>query len=108
MTRVIALTVAVVFVGTSSGFAETLRPVAVITPAPGATRIDFSPRAAGIDTMAAVRARKVVKADARAPRALQSTQQRSFWRSPWPYAIIAGVVVAGVIIANASGDGNGY
>ena len=104
MKRVIALTVAVVFVGASSSFAETLRPVAASVPPPAATRIDFSATAAGIDTMVAAQA-PAVKAEARAPRAPQSTQRRSFWKSPWPYAIIAGVVVAGVIIANGSGDG---
>jgi hypothetical protein len=33
--------------------------------------------------------------------------KKSFWKSPWPYVIAAGVVIAGVLIAT-SGDGPGY
>jgi hypothetical protein len=68
---------------------------------------DFSARAAGIEAM--------VKADLARPslamvpaRARQANpSKKSFWKSPWPYVIAAGVVIAGVLIAT-SGDGSGY
>jgi hypothetical protein len=70
-------------------------------------RFDFSAKAAGIEAMVkADSARPSLAAvPARAPQA--NTTKKSFWKTPWPYVIAAGVVVAGVLIAT-SGDGNGY
>jgi hypothetical protein len=104
MKRALALAVAATFVCASPGFAQSTLPASA--PAPAAVtvvgRVDLSARAAGIESMAAARARK---GDARAVRAAQGTQGRSFWKSPWPYVIIAGVVTAGVLIASGDGDG---
>ena len=99
MTRVVALAAAMVFLAATPGFAQAPPQAA---PVSAKSRIDFSPRAAGIDTMSATQARRD---DARrAPRAPQS-QGRSFWKTPWPYVIIGGVVAAGIIIASGDGDG---
>ena len=69
-------------------------------------KFDFSARAAGIEAMvkADVARPSLAVVPARAPQA--TTTKKSFWKSPWPYLITAGVVVAGVLIAT-SGDGNG-
>jgi hypothetical protein len=58
---------------------------------------DFSPKAAGI-TLAAVKNAEVI-----APIAKQNGGKKSFWKSPWPY-VIAGAVIAGVIIATKGYD----
>jgi hypothetical protein len=73
-------------------------------------KFDFSAKAAGIEALV-----KAEKADLSRPsRALVPARARqanptkkSFWKSPWPYVIAAGVVIAGVLIAT-SGDGSGY
>lgn len=58
---------------------------------------DFSPKAAGITLDAAK------KPDVIAPIAKQNGGKKSFWKSPWPY-VIAGAVIAGVIIATKGYD----
>jgi len=109
MTRVIATTVAALFLLTSSGFAQATRLSTDRSATQPAGQRDFSAKAAGIDTMAAAHARATVKKDSRTEGAIQSNGKRSFWKTPWPY-VIAGVVVAGAIIiaSNSGGSGSGY
>ncbi|HUF47246.1 MAG TPA: hypothetical protein VMM93_05460 [Vicinamibacterales bacterium] len=103
MKRVFALATAALLFATAPALAQTASDRAHNRVAPAAaSRVDFSPRAAGIDAMAAAPERK---ADKRETRTAQNTQGRSFWKTPWPYVIIAGVVTAGVLIAGGAGDG---
>ena len=61
-------------------------------------KFDFSARAAGIEAM--------VKS-APMPARQATTTKKSFWKTPWPYVIAGGAIIAGVLIAKG-GDGNGY
>jgi hypothetical protein len=74
------------FLSVSTGLAQSAQ----------ARRPDFSPKAAGI-SLAAMK-----KPDAIAPIPKQNGK-KSFWKSPWPY-VIAGAVIAGVIIATKGYD----
>jgi hypothetical protein len=112
MTRVLALALAATIVFGSPAFAQSTpapaRPAAArpaaVTPPPSA-RADFSARAAGIEKLAAARPQPdTARADAAAQNAQPDPARRSFWKTPWPYVIIAGVV-AGVLIAGGDGDG---
>jgi hypothetical protein len=85
--RAIVSVVVLCFLSVSTGLAQGAQP----------RRPDFSPKAAGI-TLAAVK-----KMDANAPVAKQNGGKKSFWKSPWPY-VIAGAVIAGVIIATKGYD----
>jgi hypothetical protein len=75
-------------VSISTGLAQSAQP----------RRPDFSPKAAGI-TLASV------KPDPIAPIKKQNGGKKSFWKSPWPY-VIAGVVIAGIVIATKGYDDN--
>jgi hypothetical protein len=70
-------------------------------------KFDFSARAAGIEALvkADVGRPSLATSLARAPQA--TSTKKSFWKTPWPYVIAGGLVVAGVLIGK-SGDGNGY
>jgi hypothetical protein len=106
MTRALVLALAITVLFASPGFAQSpsAPPTAAAKP-PAVARTDFSARAAGIDKMTAARTRPE---NAPAPRPAQNGQQgtggRSFWKTPWPYVIIAGVA-ATVLIAAGDGDG---
>jgi hypothetical protein len=103
MTRILAATVLLCFVGVAPAFADE-RPV------------DFSPKAAGLVTdgpslLEAARApirqpRPIVAAEARSSTPKQAPRT-SFWRTPWPY-VIAGAVVVGLVIANKNSEGGIY
>ena len=109
--RVIAAIAAALLLVPSTAFAQSERN-ATDKPSNTATaRVDFSARAAGLDRIPDTDAR-VAKAE-RPARASERTPsnppqtKRSFWKSPWPYVIVA----AGVGIALAvkyAGDGGGY
>ena len=90
MKRAIVSVVVLCVLAVSPGVAQSAQP----------RRPDFSPKAAGI-TLATVK-----KSDAIAPVARQNGGKKSFWKSPWPY-VIAGAVIAGVIIATKGYDDNG-
>ena len=105
MKRLVTGTLVVVF-ALSFGAA---RAVAAAEP-DSKPKFDFSAKAAGIEAL--VKAEKaglsrpsLALVPARARQA--NPAKKSFWKSPWPYVIAAGVVVAGVLIAT-SGDGSGY
>lgn len=112
MTRIPAVALAATFVFASPAFAQSTpapaRPAAArpatVTP-PATARADFSARAAGIEKLAAARPQSdTIRAAATAQNAQPDPARRSFWKTPWPYVIIAGVV-AGVLIAGGDGDG---
>ena len=87
MKRAIVSVVVLCVLAVSPGLAQNARP----------RRPDFSPKAAGI-TLATVKTSDVI-----APIAKQNGGKKSFWKSPWPY-VIAGAVIAGVIIATKGYD----
>ena len=101
MKRLVTGTLVVVF-ALSFGAA---RAVAAAEP-DSKPKFDFSAKAAGIEALV-----KAEKADLSRPsialvpaRARQATPaKKSFWKSPWPY-VIAGAVIAGVIIATKGYD----
>jgi hypothetical protein len=73
--------------------------------------VDSLVKSAGLDQIVADQSRTMARRDLfaasiAAPRAPQ--QKKSFWKTPWPYVIIGGVVAAGVIIATSGGSGSGY
>lgn len=87
MKRAIVSVVVLSFLSVPTGLAQSAQ----------APRPDFSPKAAGI-TLAAV-----MKSPATAPIAKQNGAKKSFWKTPWPY-VIAGAVIAGVVIATKGYD----
>jgi ABC-type Fe3+-siderophore transport system permease subunit len=103
MKRVLAMAIVLSFVSVSTAFAQE-RPV------------DFSARAAGIgldvpektDASRIGKIERIEKIDTKDREAgAKQTQKKSFWRTPWPYVIVA-AVVGGLLIANKKSEGGIY
>jgi hypothetical protein len=102
MVRVVALFVAVTLFLASPAFAQSFASTS--SPGRAATvRIDLSAKAAGIDTMAA--APRPVKRPAAADAAATRKQTKgAFWKSPWLYAAIVGVIIVVAVAYSDEGD----
>ena len=103
MVRVVALFVAATLAVASPAFAQsfTTRPSSHVQPP--AVRIDLSAKAAGIDTMAAA-PRSVKKPAVAAAAATRVQTKRSFWKSPWLYAAVVGVIIVVAVAYSDEGD----
>ena len=110
MTRVVLCVVLVSWIGTSPAFAagpDSTSPGSPLAAAPVAIKYDFSAKAAGIDHKAQTPARQTLLRTAlpappqaaQTTQATQATQGKSIWRTPWPYLIAGGAVVALVLIS---------
>jgi len=77
--------------------------------APVAATYDFSAKAAGIEALVLKdqSAARQARALSVAPARQAAPAKKSFWKTPWPYLIAGGAIIAGVLIAN-KGDGGAY
>ena len=83
-----------------AAFAQSAQPVRADATAQSSHSVRFSPSAGS---------RLVTPADARhAAAPVPAQAKKSFFKTPWPYVIIAVVVVAVVAIAANGGSGGGY
>jgi hypothetical protein len=106
MKRVVSLAVVVTLLAASPAFAagpDSTSPRPSSAAAPATVKYDFSAKAAGIDRLPQPTARQ----DAAAPAPAQPDDQKSIWKKPWPYLIIAGGVAALVVISRSS-EGGGF
>jgi hypothetical protein len=78
---------------------------AIAVPALAADRPDFSAKAAGLDQMVQKQGRADVRREATSPAKTPAQQKKSFWKTPWPYVIGGGAIVAIVLIANKKEGG---
>jgi hypothetical protein len=107
MTRVVLFVVLVTWFAASPVFAEgpdSTSPRLPVAGAAVAIKYDFSAKAAGIGLMVPAPPRQDLRRAA-VPAPLQATQPKSFWRTPWPYLIGAGVVTALVVISRNKDGG---
>jgi hypothetical protein len=108
MKRVVLFVVVfVTWIAASPAFAggpDSTSPGSRLAGAPVAIKYDFSAKAAGIDLMVPTPTRQDLRRAA-APAPLQATQPTSFWKTPWPYVIGGGVVIALVLISKNKDGG---
>ena len=78
-------------------------------PGPAPRKYDFTAKAAGLDRIGQDQARGVLTRESLGARSAPqgSTQKKSFWKTPWPYLIGAGAIVA-VVVVSRSKDGGLY
>ena len=108
MKRVVLFVVLVTWLTTSPAFAagpDSKSPGAPVVAAPTAITYDFSAKAAGIASNVQTPTRQnLLRAPSTAPpqaaQPAQATQEKSIWRTPWPYLIAGGAAVALVLISN--------
>jgi hypothetical protein len=102
MVRVVALFVAATLAVASPAFAQSFTTRPSSHAQPPVVRIDLSARAAGIDAMAS--APRSVKKPAVAAAGTRTQVKRSFWKSPWLYAAVVGVIIVVAVAYSDEGD----
>jgi len=102
MVRVVALFMAVMLLAASPAFAQSFKSRSSHAQPP-AVRIDLSAKAAGIGTMAAA-PRPATKPAVTAAAATRMQTKRSFFKSPWLYAAIVGVIIVVAVAYSDEGD----
>ena len=107
MKRTLGIALVVSILGATPAFAAGPDPAPVTSKT---VTLGSLVKSADLDRIVADQSKAMARRDlfaaSVAPRA--PMQKKSFWKTPWPYVIIGGVVAAGVIIATSGGSGSGY